>query len=66
MQHKKMTSDQASGCVQREDRAWKYQKMSLVGELACRFSGVQSSSQEQLSCSNYNREKRDSTLYVNE
>ena len=57
-QHKKMTFDQASVCVQREYREWKYQKMSEVGGLAYRFSGVQSSSQEQSSWGNYNREKR--------
>ena len=56
-QHKKMTFDQASVCVQWEYREWKYQKMSEVGGLAYRFSGVQSSSQEQSSWGNYNREK---------
>ena len=49
VQHRKMTFDQASVCVQREYREWKYQKMSEVGGLAYRFSGVQSSSQEQSS-----------------
>ena len=44
-QHHKMTFDQASVCVQWEYREWKYQKMSEVGGLANRFSGVQSSSQ---------------------
>ena len=48
-QHKKMTSDQVSVFVQREGREWRYQKMSVVDGLACRFSGVQSSSQEQSS-----------------
>ena len=56
-QHKKMTFDQASVCVQWKYREWKYQKMSEVGRLAYRFSGVQSSSQEQSSWGNYNREK---------
>ena len=37
------------GCAQWEYREWKYQKMSEVGGLADRFSGVQSSSQEQSS-----------------
>ena len=57
-QHKKMTSDQASVYVQRKERKWTYQKMSVVGGLACRFSEVQSSSQEQSSCGNNNTEKR--------
>ena len=35
-----MTFDQASVYVQREYREWKYQKMSEVGGLAYRFSGV--------------------------
>ena len=43
-QLKKMTFDQASVCVQREYREWKYQKMSEAGRLAYRFSEVQSSS----------------------
>ena len=47
VQHKKMTPDQASVCVQRGDREWQYQKMSEVCGLAYRFSGVRSSSQEQ-------------------
>ena len=65
-QHKKMTFDQASVCIQWECREWKYQKMSEVGGLAYRFSGVQSSSQEQLSWGNYNREKRVFTVSVNQ
>ena len=56
MHHKKMTFGQASVCVLREYREWKYQKMSEVGGLAYRFSGFQSSSQEQSSRGNYNRE----------
>ena len=47
VQHKKMTADQASRSVQREHREWKYKKMSEVGGLTYRFSGVHSSSQEQ-------------------
>ena len=35
-----MTFDPASVCVQWEYREWKYQKMSEVGGLAYRFSGV--------------------------
>ena len=53
-----MTTDRASVYVRRENREWKYQEMSVVGGLACRFSEVQSSSQEQPSWGNYNREKR--------
>ena len=53
VQHKKMTFEQASGCIQRGDREWKYQKMSIVNGLARRFSRVQSSSQEQWSLGNY-------------
>ena len=52
--------------VQWEYREWKYQKMSEVGGLAYRFSGVQSSSQEQSSLGNYNREKRVCTVSVNQ
>ena len=37
--------DPAYGYVQREDGEWKYQKMSVFGGLACRFSGVLSSMQ---------------------
>ena len=37
VQHKKMTFDQASVCVQRECREWKCQKMSEVDVLAYRF-----------------------------
>ena len=33
VQHKKMTFDQASVCVQWKYREWKYQKMSEVGPL---------------------------------
>ena len=42
------TSDQASSCccLGWEDREWNYQKMSIAGGLACRFSRVQSSSQQ--------------------
>ena len=40
--------------------------MSEVGGLACRFSEVQSSSQEQSSCDNYNREKRVCTVSANQ
>ena len=65
-QHKKMTFDQANVCVQWEYREWKYQKMSEVGGLAYRFSGVQSSSQEQSSWCNYNREKRICTVSMNQ
>ena len=54
-QHKKKISDQASACLQGEGR-WKYQKMSIVGRLACRFSENQSSSHKQSSRDNYNRE----------
>ena len=61
-----MTFDQASVCVQREYWEWKYQKMSEVGWLAYRFSGVQSSSQKQSSWGNYNREKRVCTVSVNQ
>ena len=56
-QHKKMTSDQASVYLQREDREWKYHKVNEAGGLACRFSAVQSSSQEQSSWGNHNREE---------
>ena len=45
---------------------WKYQKMSKVGRLASRFSGVQSSSQEQSSWANYNRERGVCTVSVNQ
>ena len=38
--HKKMTFDQAIVCVQWEYRDLKYPKMSEVGGLAYRFSGV--------------------------
>ena len=48
-QHKKMTAESASVCAQRENREWKYQKMSVVGGLAGRFSGLESSTQQQLS-----------------
>ena len=65
-QHKKMTFDQASVCVQWEYRECKYQKMSEVSGLAYRFSGVQSSSQEQSSWGNYNKEKRVCTVSVNQ
>ena len=65
-QHKKMTFDQASVCVQWECREWKHKKMSEVGGLAYRFSGVQSSSQEQLSWGNYNRERQVCTVSVNQ
>ena len=61
-----MTFDQASACVQWEYREWKYRKMSEVGGLAYRLSGVQSSSQEQSSWGNYNREKRVCTVSVNQ
>ena len=30
VQHEKNISDQASVCAQREDREWKYQKMSVT------------------------------------
>ena len=43
-QHKKKTFDQASVCVRWEYGEWKYQKMSEVGGLDYRFSGVQSGS----------------------
>ena len=56
VQHEKMTFDPASVCVQRKNREWKYQEMSEVGGLVYRFSGVQSSSQEQSSGGSYNRE----------
>ena len=65
VQHKKMTFDQTIVCVQREYRELKYQNMSEVGGFAFRFSGVRSSSQEQLSWGNYNREKRVCTVSVN-
>ena len=65
-QHEKMTFDQASVCVQWEYRDWKYQKISEVGRLAYRFLVLQSSSQEQSSWSNYNREKRVCTVSVNQ
>ena len=65
-QHKKQTFDQASVCVQSEYREWKYQKMSEVGGLAYRFSGFQSSSQEQSSLGNYSREKRVCTVSMNQ
>ena len=65
-QHNKMTFDQASVCVQWEYREWKYQKMSEVGGLAYRFSGVQLSCQEQSNCGNYNREKRVCTVSMNQ
>ena len=65
-QHKKMIFDQVSECVQWEYREWKYRKMSEVGGLAYRFSGVQSSSQEQSSWGNYNRAKRVCTVSVNQ
>ena len=65
-QQEKMTFDQASVCVQREYREWKYQKKSENGWLAYRFSGVQSSSQEKSSWGNYNREKRVCTVSVNQ
>ena len=63
-----MTFDQASVCVQWEYREWKYRKMSEAGGLAYsyRFSGVQSSSQEQSSLGNYNRQKRVCTVSVNQ
>ena len=44
----------------------KRQKMSEVSGLAYRFSGVQSSSQEQSSLGNYNREKRVCTVSENQ
>ena len=65
-QRKKIAYDQTSVCVQWEYREWKYQKMSEVGGLAYRFSGVQTSSQEQSSWGNYNREKRVCTVSVNQ
>ena len=65
-QHKKMIFDRACVCVQWEYREWKYRKMSEVGGLAYRFSGVQSSSQEQSSWGNYNRETRVCTVSVNQ
>ena len=77
-QHKKMTFDQVSVCIQWEYREWKYQKiqweyrewkyrkMSEVGELSYRFSGVWSSSQEQSSWGNYNRKKRVCTVSMNQ
>ena len=40
--------------------------MSEVGGFAYRFTGVQSSSQEESSLGNYNREKRVCTLSVNQ
>ena len=40
--------------------------MSVVGGLAYRFSGIQSSSQEQSSLGNYNREKTVRTESVNQ
>ena len=58
VQLKEMTSNQENVCLQRDDREWKNQKISIAGGLACRFSEVQSSSQEQPSWGNYNREKR--------
>ena len=61
-QHKRMTFDQASVCVQWEHREWKYQKMSEVGGLAYRFSGVQSSRQEQ-SIEAIITERREFVLY---
>ena len=55
VQRKKMTY-QVSVCAQWEYREWKYQKMSEVGGLAYtksyRFSGGQSSRQEQYSWGN--------------
>ena len=42
-----MTYDQASVCIQCEDREWKYQRMGVVDGLARRFSVVHSNSQEQ-------------------
>ena len=65
-QHKKMTFDEASVCVQWKYREWKYQKINEVGGLAYRFSGVQSSSEEQSSWDEYNREKRGCTVSVNQ
>ena len=55
MERKKKTSDPASGRAQGEDREWKYLRMSVVGELARRFSGVQSNSQEQEICSQFKK-----------
>ena len=66
MQHKKMTFDQVSVCVQRKYREWKYQKMSEVGGLVFRFPGVQSSSPKQSSSGNYNREKKVCTVSMNQ
>ena len=63
-QQKKMTFDQATVCVLWEHREWRYEKMSEVDGLACRFSGVQSSSQEQSSWGHYNWEKRSSLIYT--
>ena len=54
-----------SVCIQWEYREWKYQK-NEVGGLAYRFLGVHSSSQEQSSLGNYNREKRVCTASVNQ
>ena len=65
-QRKKMIFERASVRVQWEYREWKYQKMSEVGGLAYRFSGVQSNGQEQSSLDNYNREKRVWTVSVNQ
>ena len=59
-QHKKKTFDQASVFVQLEYRELKYRKMSEVGGLAYRFSGVQSS------WGNYDREKRVCIVSVNQ
>ena len=42
-----MNFDQASVFVQREDRQWEYQRLSVVGGLAYRFSGVQVTSEQQ-------------------
>ena len=58
VQHKKMTSDLASVCVHRKDRECKYQKMSVVGRLDCRFSGVQSINHKQSRRGNFHKEKR--------
>ena len=65
-QHKEMASDQASVCIKKKDGEWKYQKISVVCELVCRFPDVQSSSQEQSSLGNYNREKRVCTVSENQ
>lgn len=36
-QKQQKTSDRVIVCIERKDRDWKYQRMSIAGRLVCKF-----------------------------